>query len=177
MKNKQYNKLYIWLSGNIITVDLSGNMNNQITNMINNRFDLWGNINSNINDVWGNLTDLINSVTDWSQDVLGIKTSNTSQDLKLIAHGAQIPANTDALVTLGGIVTASVATTGANTVLIDGAAPLGRSQGVLGACGGRVGIPGTVITPSTGIYITINLSGYVLYSVFDPSFNVLENEI
>ena len=144
------------LSENIINniFDLSGNINNQITNIINNIFDLSGNIinnifdlsgniNNNINDVSGNLTDLINTVTDLSGNVQGIKYNDTLQDLKLIGHGAQISANTDALVALGGIVTTVVAATGANTVLIDGV--------IL-----TLGIPGTAITPSTGIYGSID---------------------
>ncbi len=60
--------------------DVSGNINNQITNVINNIFDLSGNvnnnifdlsgnINNNINDVSGNLTNLINTVTDLSGSV------------------------------------------------------------------------------------------------------------
>jgi hypothetical protein len=144
------------LSGNIINniFDLSGNINNQITNIINNIFDLSGNIinnifdlsgniNNNINDVSGNLTDLINTVTDLSGNVQGIKYNDTLQDLKLFGHGINISANTDALVSLGGIVTTVVAATGANTVLIDGV--------IL-----TLGIPSTVLTPGTGIYGSID---------------------
>ena len=113
--------------------------NNQKTNVINNINDLSGNTNNNINDVSGNLADLIITVTDLSENVSGIEIDNTLQDLKLICHGVQISADTDALVSLGGIVTTNVAATGANTVLIDGI--------IL-----TLGISGTAITPSTGIY-------------------------
>ena len=132
-----YDKIFD-LSGNIIAdiFDLSGNIINRI-------FDLSGNINNNINDVSGNLTDLINTVTDLSENVQGIKTSNTLQDLKLIAHGAQISANTDAIVSLGGILTTNVGATGANTVTI---------AGIIGT----LGVPSTAITPGTGIYGSID---------------------
>ena len=126
------------LSGNIINkiFDLSGNINNKI-------FDLSGNINNKINDVSENIFDLSANLTDLSQNVLGIKNTNTLQDLKLFGHGAQITANTDALVALGGIVTTNVAVTTANTGLI---------TGVLLS----LGIPSTPLTPGTGIYGSID---------------------
>ncbi len=57
--------------------------------------------------------------------------------------GSNFSQHTDGLVTLGGIVTTNVAATGANIVLIDGV--------IL-----TLGIPGTGITPSTGIYGSID---------------------
>ena len=155
------------LSENIF--DLSGNIINNINNLleiffdlsgniIDNIFDLSGNINNNINDiseniidVSGNLNNLINTVTDLSQNlydlsenVSGIKLTNTMQDIKLLGQGAQISANTDALVALGGVVATNVANTLANSAIITGI--------VL-----TIGIPSVAgVTPSTGLYGAID---------------------
>ena len=59
---------------------------------------------------------------------------NSLQDLKLFGQGAQISANTDAIVALGGIVTTNVANTVANSSILTGV--------VL-----SLGIPSTPITP------------------------------
>ena len=133
-----YDKIFD-LSGNIINriFDLSGNI-------INSIFDLSGNIKNNINDVSGNLNELKNKVTDLSGNVAQIKSSNDLQELKIFEHGLQISANTDALVSLGGILTTTVTTTGTNTAAI-------------GAIILTLGIPSVAgVTPSTGIYASID---------------------
>ena len=133
------------LSENIF--DLSGNIINNINNLLEIFFDLSG----NIIDVSGNLNNLINTVTDLSQNlydlsenVSGIKLTNTLQDIKLLGQGAQISANTDALVALGGVVATNVANTLANSAIITGI--------VL-----TIGIPSVAgVTPSTGLYGAID---------------------
>ena len=133
------------LSGNIINniFDLSGNINNQITNITNNIFDLSGNINNNINDISENIYDLSANLFDLSENVQGIKNTNTLQDLKLIGHGLNISANTDAIVATDTLLGTTVATTGSNTLAI---------VGITSA----LGLPATGITPSTGIYGSID---------------------
>ncbi len=62
------------------------------------------------------------------------------QDFKLLGQGAQISANTDALVALGGVVATNVANTLANSAII--------TEIVL-----TIGIPSVAgVTPSTGLY-------------------------
>ena len=78
-----------------------------------------------------------------SENVSGNKLTNTLQDIKLFGQGAQISANTDALVALGGIVATNVANTGANSAILTGV--------VL-----SLGIPSTALTPGTGIYGAID---------------------
>jgi hypothetical protein len=140
-----YDKIFD-LSGNIINriFDLSGNVINRIFdlsgNIINSIFDLSGNIKNNINDVSGNLNELKNKVTDLSGNVAQIESSNDLQQLKIFGHGLQISANTDAVVSLGGILTTAAATTGSNTAAI-------------GTIILQLGIPSVAgVTPSTGIY-------------------------
>jgi hypothetical protein len=80
---------------------------------------------------------------DLSEDVQGIKNTNTLQDLKLIGHGLNISANTDAIVATDTLLGTTVATTGSNTLAI---------VGITSA----LGLPATGITPSTGIYGSID---------------------
>ena len=95
--------------------DKSGNIIEQISNVINNIFDLSGNINNNINDISENIYHLSQNLFDLSENVQGIKNSNTLQDLKLVGYGLNISANTDAIAALGGTVATNVAATGANS--------------------------------------------------------------
>jgi len=147
-----YDKIFD-LSGNIFNSisNLSGNIFNSIfdlsQNLINEMDDLMNILNdldNTVIDVSGNVNEVKNKVTDLSGNVAEIKSSNDLQELKIFGHGLQISANTDAIVSLGGILTTNVANTGANSALITGI--------VL-----TLGIPSVAgVTPSTGIYASID---------------------
>jgi len=119
------------------------NVINYINDLSENLYDVSGNLNSKINDVSGNLNALNNTVTDLSENVQAIESKNSMQDVTLTGHGAQITANTDALVALTGVVTTNAAVTTANSATI---------AGIIGT----LGVPSTAITPGTGIYGSID---------------------
>ncbi len=99
----------------------------------------------------------LQNLRDLSQNVQGIKNSNTLQDIKLFGHGLNISANTDALVTLGTTVATNVTATGVNTAAI-------------GTVIATIGIPTVAgITPSTGLYAGIAPTASTRPSAAGPS--------
>ena len=66
------------------------------------------------------------------------------QDLKLLGHGAQIPANTDAIAVAATLLGTTVTATGSNTAAI---ATMILALGIPSVAG---------VTPSTGIYASID---------------------